>query len=201
MTPQIRCTACGESFFERSDVGLMGACPECGADDEGVLILDIDEGEVPEAPVLIRDPLDEARKAAAALLAEASITAPPVPVVNIAEDLGLKVEPRPLGELSGRLEEDVIVVNSNHHPVRQRFTVAHELGHHRLHTSHDSTGGDIERQADAFAAALLMPPQMLWSAVESDPDFDRLRGLFEVSRPALTIALRNARLSSHITGV
>lgn len=200
MTPQIRCEECGNSFFERTDVGLMGSCPECGADEEGVLVLDLDDGDVPETPVLIRDPLDEARKAASALLAECSIDSPPVPVHAIAEKLGLDVELRALGELSGRLEDGVIVVNSKHHPVRQRFTIAHELGHQRLHTTHDSAAGDIERQADAFAGALLMPTQLLRAAVSREPEFDHLRRLFDVSRPALTIALRNARLSTRVSG-
>lgn len=56
-------------------------------------------------------------------------------------------------------------VNAAEHPVRRRFTLAHELGHHRL--GHRSTGDRVEdlrdttdpfeTEANAFAAELLVP--------------------------------------------
>jgi Zn-dependent peptidase ImmA (M78 family)/DNA-binding Xre family transcriptional regulator len=48
-----------------------------------------------------------------------------------------------------------IVMMSVHAPGdRQRFTLAHELGHAVLH---DGTGDDQEREADEFASAFLLP--------------------------------------------
>jgi IrrE N-terminal-like domain len=201
LTPQFRCIECGETFFERTDLGLMGRCPECGCDEEGSIVLDLDEGSVPEEAVLIRDPLDEARKAAAALLGEFKVANPPVPICQIARGLGLEVESRFLGGLSGRLEDEVIVVNSDHSRGRQRFTIAHELGHYRLHTSHASGGGDIERQADAFAADLILPPRLVRAEVGGGAEFDALRGRFDVSRQALKIALERMRLTGSVSGI
>jgi len=67
----------------------------------------------------------------------------------------------------------VIGVNSTHHPRRQRFTIAHEIGHLALHKGRkvtvdsglrvdyrDDAGNPSvqeERDANAFAASLLMP--------------------------------------------
>ena len=62
----------------------------------------------------------------------------PIDVKKIAERDGAQV-------LFDELEDDIsgfllkkdqkvfIVVNSNHHPNRQRFTIAHECGHRELH--------------------------------------------------------------------
>lgn len=61
-----------------------------------------------------------------------------------------------------------MIINSLHHPHRQRFTIAHEIGHRVKHTRELSSfedktffrNGDsnlIEIQANKFAAELLMP--------------------------------------------
>ncbi|WP_226653588.1 XRE family transcriptional regulator [Leifsonia sp. LS1] len=51
-----------------------------------------------------------------------------------------------------------IVMVSTHAPgERQRFTLAHELGHAIMH---DGTGDDQEAEADQFASAFLMPVSM-----------------------------------------
>ena len=110
----------------------------------------------------------------------------PVPVESIAEhflgyDLeitneGLFANPEFLGGIS--FEEKVIYVNTSveEHEGRYMFTVAHEIGHHVLHRElYDKHIQDrsqilcreekqkplIERQADRFAAALLMPRGMI----------------------------------------
>jgi Zn-dependent peptidase ImmA (M78 family) len=85
----------------------------------------------------------------------------------------------PGGKISGAFGYDksqpVILCNGNDHPNRQRFTVAHELGHMLLkHTSPNGvllrdpaanlTGGSFdprEIEANNFAAALLMPEDLL----------------------------------------
>lgn len=72
--------------------------------------------------------------------------------------------------------EALVVVNSRHGLARQRFSIAHELGHHALghaqlevdidhrlfqifgdETETFEVIGDLERDANAFAAELLMP--------------------------------------------
>lgn len=70
-----------------------------------------------------------------------------------------------------------------HHP-RTRFSIAHELGHYFLEhhrqlllqgrRPHKSTGEfrsavQLEREADAFAAALLMPSSLLRPAINQSP--------------------------------
>ena len=73
------------------------------------------------------------------LLEECGIDGVPVPVEVIAECLGAQIRYSPYdGELAGMLVryddgQAVIGVNSAHHINRQRFTIAHECGHLRLH--------------------------------------------------------------------
>ena len=63
----------------------------------------------------------------------------PVPVFTLAKQLGLGCEARPLGpNISGMLEKEAdgqyrLYYNENDPETRQRFTVAHEIGHFILH--------------------------------------------------------------------
>jgi Zn-dependent peptidase ImmA (M78 family) len=119
----------------------------------------------------------------AKLLAENGIREAPVQVAKIAKGEGLRIFVDSLeGDLSGFLYRDkqqaVIGVNTHHHPVRQNFTISHELGHYllhdqeQLHVDHEfcvrlrsdvsSQGTDLaEREANFFAASLLMPRKFL----------------------------------------
>jgi Zn-dependent peptidase ImmA (M78 family) len=99
----------------------------------------------------------------------------PVPVEAIAEDLlGLAVERADLDGVAGLLypAERRILLNANDIPARRRFTLAHELGHWVCQclegreapvfcrTEDISTAGAeraLEREANVFAAELLMP--------------------------------------------
>lgn len=97
----------------------------------------------------------------------------PIDLQSLCHLLGIGVQYLPLeNNISGRLHHDgnrwVINVNSLHHPRRQRFTIAHELGHYFLHrdsqkgyedeTFHRGKAYSVkEREADNFAGALLMP--------------------------------------------
>jgi len=126
------------------------------------------------------------------LLESHAIKTVPVPVERIAKTLGIRVEYAPLDdELSGlaHVRDDVTIIGINalHAPNRQRFTLAHELGHVRLHHSelksavHVDRGSlrrdalaaegvdPIEIEANAFAAELLMPRHLLISALERHP--------------------------------
>jgi Zn-dependent peptidase ImmA (M78 family) len=107
----------------------------------------------------------------------------PVPVEAIAEDyLGLRVERRSLGETSGLLypSERRILVNNNEAPVRQRFTIAHELGHWVCQCLEgslepiycraddvDESAKHLEREANVFAAELLMPEDAVRASDEN----------------------------------
>lgn len=195
--PAYRCGGCGEEFFERSHLAVMSPCPECG--DEGTVELAIGDDGPPSAPTVRPDRRAEIRTAADSLLGELGISAPPVDVAWIAGTLGFPVSYTTLGNVDGDLRDGRIRVNRNSSRVRQRFTIAHEIGHLRLHPGAGRSGPSEEREADQFAAALLIPLMMLREAAASETSFDVLQRRFEVSRPALSIALAQAKLSVRIS--
>lgn len=85
---------------------------------------------------------------------------------------------------------------------RHRFTAAHELGHLLLH--HDAAPGDPghEREADAFAAELLMPRGRLCRELPARLDFTRLlalQGTWGVSIEALLYRGRELAVYSEAT--
>ena len=113
----------------------------------------------------------------------AGFTKPPIDVDALARHEGLHVVyERFATDVSGTLvrERDgrvVLGVNTFHARSRQRFTVAHEIGHWRLHLQGKTSGIFVDRpaevlfrdrlssqgvdkkevEANSFAAALLMP--------------------------------------------
>jgi Zn-dependent peptidase ImmA (M78 family) len=121
--------------------------------------------------------------AAAGLLERFGIAEPKIDPVELAENLGvLVVQQEMTDDVSGMLlrrgEEKVIGVNQAHADVRQRFTVAHELGHLLLHRGRPlilDAGTSVnfrdkvssmatdreEMEANRFAAALLAPEAMV----------------------------------------
>ncbi|MDD2208754.1 MAG: ImmA/IrrE family metallo-endopeptidase [Bacilli bacterium] len=134
-----------------------------------------------------------------------NIQAPPVPIEKIAELFNLKVVPYSKfhDSISGVIiqQEDlnVVGVNSNHAIVRQRFSIAHELGHYLL--GHDSTkmvdttfdvSTNKEQQANEFAAELLMPLDLLKKDIENHPreyDIPALAKRYDVSAQAISVRL------------
>src|SRR6266571_1070724 len=145
----------------------------------------------------------------------------PVDVELVARRLNLRTEAAPLGDnVSGLLVVEkghgIIGFNVTQALVRQRFTIAHEIGHFVLHVSDNpsalfidthyivyrrdaqsSTGEDRrEREANRFAAALLMPATLLQAEVQKHPldfgDEEMLTDLaskFQVSIQAMSIRL------------
>jgi Zn-dependent peptidase ImmA (M78 family) len=131
------------------------------------------------------------------LLTELGIRKVPVPVEEIAARRGAKLAYSEFqGDISGMLlrEDDQIIigVNTRHAQTRQRFTIAHEIGHLEMHKGQPiyvdrfvrvnlRAGGQTspeEREANAFAAGLLMPEDRVreeFAATESaTPDQDTL---------------------------
>lgn len=160
---------------------------------------------------------------AAQLLKRAGVGGPPVDVEKVAAQLSIRVEQADLDEdCSGiliRSDEDgaVIGVNWDHHPNRQRFTIAHEIGHFLLHKGgtfidkgtyarfrdQQSGSGTVseEKQANQFAAALLMPAEWVKEAFKAHPfdpaDGSALQDLadaFQVSTQAVMFRISNMGL-------
>jgi Zn-dependent peptidase ImmA (M78 family) len=144
------------------------------------------------------------------LLSQAGILMPPVNPIEIAEHLNVPVrfatfDSTESSRISGFYdsEDNAIVVNRDEFPLRQTFTIAHELGHKVLHEEWarssdyqvllrnplDQNRDFREKEADAFAANLLMPRFMMDEYYE-ELNASQLSRLFAVSVPAI-----NARLS------
>ncbi|ADI02550.1 MAG TPA: ImmA/IrrE family metallo-endopeptidase [Syntrophothermus lipocalidus] len=62
---------------------------------------------------------------------------------------------------------------------RQRFSLAHELGHLVLHGSYHGTGIDVEQEANDFAAEFLVPEQAIREELTTPV---RLKDLLEVKK-------------------
>lgn len=171
---------------------------------------------------------NRAQKLAKQVLHKYGVEQPPVDVFALAESEGIRVvfqdlEDRISGMLVQSEQETVIGVNARHHENRQRFTLAHELAHHQLHPNsptvyvdgmmvhfrgEDTQGpAPIEIEANAFAAALLMPENFLREdlGTESFDLFDesavrRLAQKYKVSVQALTIRLMELGLLRGLSG-
>jgi len=157
------------------------------------------------------------REQAIALLEKLGITKAPVPVEKIAKHLGVQVRFSPFdNEISGMIHiregKAIIGINSLNHPHRQRFSIAHELGHLVLHRSlvtaevhvdkeipvlmrdaKASFGTDqIEIEANRFAAELLMPRFLLKQTlaektldIDDEESIEVLAQRFKVSKQAM----------------
>lgn len=91
----------------------------------------------------------------------------------------------------------VISINSLHNEKRQRFTLAHELGHYILHKEKNSEFKDavffrnevldsMEYKANEFASELLMPESSVRNSVnEGIRNIGELSDLFGVSAAAM----------------
>jgi Zn-dependent peptidase ImmA (M78 family) len=167
-----------------------------------------------------------ARKKARQVLKECNVRKAPVAVEHIATLVGATLRYEPYaGELSGMLHRKeggaaIIGINSVHPRTRQRFTIAHELGHLVLHKEQrlhvDSRFpialrselsslaiDDGEIEANQFAAELLMPIEFLEKDIRRIPDelaldeaIKRLAAQYEVSAQAMTIRLSSLGLLS-----
>lgn len=169
------------------------------------------------------------------ILLETGLYNTPVKVERVASMLGVSVEEYNFGDndsdTSGVYVKNgsqvVIGVNSSNGKLRRRFTIAHELGHYILGHQRDgafvdspskyftilfrdkdsSTGEYMqEREANAFAAALLMPRELVEKSISdyytpySFPaeDFNLVSVLcekFEVSSQAMSFRLTNLNFS------
>jgi hypothetical protein len=162
---------------------------------------------------------------ALALLQEAGVTALPVRPIEIAKHLDIRVEPKPAtaSGASGwliRNGSEFAIVYATHidNEGFQNFSIAHELGHYWLdghpdhvfersneHMSRAGFGSAdaIEREADYFAACLLMPKPLCAPMINRNVDgMAAVKGLARQCGASLTsAALRYAELGPLPTGV
>lgn len=168
----------------------------------------------------MRTPRKNIEDKALDLLRQSGAVRAPVPIDRVARYLNLQIQPVDLGEeVSGVLVVSagggVIGYNLAQHPVRQRFTVAHEIGHFVLHHTvkelfidkqytaiykrdQASSQGDhrLEIEANRFAAALLIPKDLLIEEImklhfdlASESAMKALAEKFSVSTQAMSIRL------------
>ena len=157
-----------------------------------------------EAPwPVLRDPA-EAELAALGMRAHWGLGLDPIPnVVDLLEERGIKVLAMNLPNIDGltarvRREDrgvaSVVVVNREDWGERQRFTLAHELGHMVLDSGPKI---DEEKAAHRFAGAFLMPAETLRSEIGRHRksvgwgELFELKRIFGVSVQALTYRCRD----------
>lgn len=165
-------------------------------------------------PVDVQVRAESPTRAAQQLLAKTRTTKAPVKIEQLCVRCGVHVIKRPFNnEISGVILDldngPVIGANSIHPDVRQRFSIAHELGHFLLdHHDHfhidlsDPSGHEErpgynwldERNANDFAAQVLMPDALIVEAFERDSNLNRLAKKFDVSREAMGWRLVNLGL-------
>ena len=160
------------------------------------------------------------RREVQALLDKANVNASPVPVEAIATMLGARIVKYDFNnEVSGiliRKGADIVIgVAKEQSKTRQRFTIAHEIGHLILHEGEEihvdkdfrvklrsqisSAAIDVDEiEANTFAAALLMPEALLMKDIKKlEIDFDdasqidNLAKRYNVSGQAMTFRLLN----------
>ena len=154
---------------------------------------------------------DEMEAKSWSVLRKHGIDAPPIDPILIAKYEGIGVfyaefdKENVAGLLRKENDEWEILVNALDPPKRQRFTIAHELGHYFLHEDLKETefvdpemyifrsselniseeAKRLEVQANMFAASLLMPRSMVVDAMFDTEDLGNLSQIFFVSRAAI----------------
>lgn len=147
-----------------------------------------------------------------AILNKLNIDSAPIPLEKVAELFSIPVVQYPYfpegvsGTIINEHDLKVIGVNDNHAQVRQRFTIAHELGHYLM--AHDDTKfiddtfdkpNQKEQEANKFAAELLMPYDFLKKDLEKgNIKIKELAQKYLVSEQSMSIRLLETNLINKI---
>jgi len=147
------------------------------------------------------------------VLARQGQKAPPVDIDYVAAGEGLVFVPADIERISGGYFCDLdghghAIISSREHPLRQRFTKAHELGHHILDeavrpaslvqaSAYRKANSPRHWAQDYFAGSLLLPRRWVADLIRDTqgwgtPDelIREVAKRFEVSRPAAEVRLR-----------
>jgi len=136
----------------------------------------------------------------------------PVDLGAVLEKYALTLKKGPFSDpnISGAFsrEANTIFVSDNESTERQSFTVAHEIGHYKLHQSRttdilyrkqiwqfNSTLEKDETQANWFAANLLMPKEAVERMWKITQDITKLSTIFGVSKTAMSFRLKDLGLT------
>ncbi len=143
-----------------------------------------------------------------------NIRTEPLDIKDLARALGIKIKSEALADdISGHLRKInnqwVITVNGLQHPRRQRFTIAHEIGHFILHSNDQNEFIDkilfrsnnwstIELDANKFAAELLMPEDKFRNYMNHrSTAVEKLAEHFEVSSLAVRMRAKDLNIEGH----
>ena len=151
-----------------------------------------------------------AKNLAKKLIKSSKISSPPVSLQKIIEHLQssytLDVKKVVMGEkVSGLLvtcksidgEYTTIGFNANQSWYRNRFTIAHEIGHLLLGHTCTQKLDDVfhaEVEANMFAGELLVPTTLIKIDYKKSSDVPTLSKLYRVSGEVMSIGLMSARL-------
>ena len=149
---------------------------------------------------------------AKSVLKQHGLYALPIDPVLLANKLGITVNNAKFADdtwaalIAKRGPSTRIFVEQSDPPYRKRFSIAHELGHHFLHLMED--GEILDKRADMFrerlvsvessprnrskeveanwfAAALLMPAELVQTEWEANPNVTTMAKIFNVSEEAM----------------
>lgn len=154
------------------------------------------------------------------VLKENYINKPPVPVFELAKNYGYEVVEVELPpNIAGLVDikKHIIFINKSDSDTRKAFTVAHELGHIKLHAPELEKNPDLgilyrrplgekdsdskEQEANFFAASLLVPESMYDEIIKKYKDalpenkIDLLSTLFGVSQEVMEYRLNHFNLN------
>ncbi len=130
---------------------------------------------------------------------ERGVVQPPIPIDEITRWLGFQVIPLSSvdDEFSAlvSVKDKLIGLNANHHAHRQRFSIAHELGHILLKHPPESRCATHEirlynAEADFCASELLIPQDLLNEWLKKTLNTVELARIFNVSIEAMTHKVR-----------
>lgn len=149
-----------------------------------------------------------------ALRVRASVHVKPwdaIDIFDLTHQLGVEVRFAKIASMEGmylRQEAPTILVASERPPGRQRFSCAHELGHHifgdgsRVDELFDPTlkkeRSDEEVRADMFAGMLLMPKSAVDRAFSSRKLSPEMANPVEFSRVACALGVGYSTLAGHL---
>ena len=153
---------------------------------------------------LNRPELQVARNRALEIIKALKIRGPEeIEIAEIAVHRGAFVQFKPLSGYLGRRIKKTITIDSNIRNLgRERFTIAHELGHYELHNDPGRfcDNDDLykyhnqkpkERESNAFASEILMPSSFFKPYFqEKELTWELIEGISKIFRTSLTATAR-----------